>query len=886
LSGRRAALKVAAKNALRNRKRTIFLVLIVAIAVALGVVVAGIVRASNFTPEEAAQLEFGTADVVINVSGGDEVLQWVYDNAAAIDPDLSFTTFRRTGVTLEDFQFAVASDLDLDDPLSEGMLILLDGMTPASPGEAAVSPRVAENMDLEVGDRVEFEDLHVGTVEIVGVVAEPIASSDSTILLWPGALEEVEPTTSMLMGGANAETAASRLEELWWSEGQQSFWPEPAVDPVPQELQFLEQEVYLFLTKAEIEDLVKLAQANPENLELVSNSAWEIVYGSGRPFTLANVYMETRTQRLGQGSFESNPTLLSMGASTLLLIEVAFITGAAFAAGTRRRLREIGLLGASGASEKHIRTTVIGEGLTIGLVGAALGVLLGFGVLVLGRPLLQRFVTRLITGVGVSISDIVGPVAVALVAVLLAVLIPARTASRIPTTTALQGRMPASSPRRWVIPAGLIASALGGILITVSLASTSNFSGALVAVGGVMVVGGVAMLASPILAGVSRLADHVPATSRLVLRDSGRHRTRSAVAVAAIMVILLAPAILVTMAETSEHQDLLYGMPEPSNQLLLSGSYDQAAFEPLPITEDDIAAVAEIVPERQIATFEVVDVRVRTQEQLEIEAAATGAESTIQLGPSENRIAVASPALVDALDDDRVAAAIVEDRIVVLGVENKETTVSLDFEELPAVELAIPVIRWAMPRVLVPGSVAAGYTDAESRSMALFILDRPLNDREQTELSATLSLEVTGGRGYLSDAAIYGIGAAVTLLAVLIVISLVTAVSAAEVDEELQTIVAVGAPGSFRRRFLGLLTGYQTLIGAALAVPLGLGLMKVFTSARESFYQGPFGELSNSAIFIPWAPLLALLLVTPLVVGLLTLVSVRSAPVTPPRRAT
>jgi hypothetical protein len=877
---------VAAKNALRNRKRTIFLVLLVAVPVTLGVVVAGITRASNFTPEEAAQLEFGSAEVTIRVDSGEDVQEWVYENAKAIDPALSLTDFRRTGMRLEDFTFALASDLDLAHPLTEGMLVVLDGELPDAPGEAAISPRVADNMDLEIGDLRQFDDLTVGEVEIVGIVSEPIANSDATVLLWPGALEEEEPYTTVLVGGEGAETAAARLDELWWSEGREQFWPEPAVDPKPVELQEVEDEFYVFLTERQIEELVELARADPEGgLEAVYERAWEMVYGSaGGPPQLAGVYMETRSQRLSQGSFESNSALLSTAASTLLLIEVAFITGAAFAAGTRRRLREIGLLGASGASEKHIRTTVIGEGLTIGLIGSSLGILLGIAVLLLGRPLLHRFVTRLITGLGVSVSDVLGPVAVALVSVLIAVWIPAKTASKIPTTTALQGRMPSSPPRRWVTPAGLIASVLGGLLITVSIASTSNFSPALVAIGGVMVVGGVAMLASPILAGVSTLADHVPATGRLVLRDSGRHRTRSAVAVAAIMVILLAPAILATMSETSDQQNLLYGLPEPSNQLLLSGGWDPA-FGPTPMEEDDIATVAAVVPERELATFETLELRIRTKEQMEIEAASDDAQSTIQLESPSNRVAVATDSLVAALGDERVGEAIANERIVVLGVEDKETVVSVDYEELPAVELAVPVLRWSMPRILLPASMAAQYQDAESRPMALFILDRPLTEREQLELSVG-ELDTSGGRDDMSAGTIYAIGAGVTLLAVLIVISLVTAVSAAEVDEELRAIVAVGAPGSFRRRFLGLLTGYQTLIGAALAVPLGLGLIKVFTSSRQSFYQGPFGQLSNSDIFIPWVPLIALIVLTPLVVGLLTLVSVRSAPVTPPRRAT
>jgi putative ABC transport system permease protein len=886
LSGRRAALKVAAKNALRNRKRTIFLVLLVAVPVGLGVVVAGITRASNFTPEEAAQLEFGTADVSIQVQGGGEVVEWVYENVKRIDPDLSLTDFHRTGVNLEDFHYALASDLDLTHPLTNGMLVVLDGEPPNGPGEAALSPRVAETLGVEIGDGVEFEDLGPGELVIVGMVSEPIANSDSTILLWPGGLAEVEPYTTVLMGGERADAVAARLDELWWSEGRQQFWPEPAVDPKPVELEYLEDEFYVFLTERQIEELVELARESPEEgMDAVMERAWEMVYGSGRPIELANIYMETRTQRLSQGSFESNPALLSTAASTLLLIEVAFITGAAFAAGTRRRLREIGLLGASGAAEKHIRTTVVGEGLTIGLIGSGLGVLLGIAVLFLGRPILHRFVTRLITGFGVSVSDVAGPVAVALVSVLIAVWIPARTASKIPTTIALQGRMPSSPPRRWVIPAGIIAAALGALLITVAIASTSNFSGPIVGVGGVLVVGGVAMLSSPILAGVSKLADYVPATSRLVLRDSGRHRTRSAVAVAAIMVILLAPAILATMSKTSEQQNLLYGLPEPSNQLLLSGVYDQTSFNPVSIDEDDIATVAAVVPEREVAVFETLEVRVRTKEQMAIEASADESRSTIQSGGAENRAAVASESLISVLDDARIGEAIADGQIVVLGIEDKATIVSIDHQEIPAMELAIPVLRWSMPRILLPPPVAEQYQDSESRPMALFILDRPLTDREHAELSVE-QLDLNGGRDDLSAGTIYAIGAGATLLAVLIVISLVTAVSAAEVDEELRTIVAVGAPGSFRRRFLGLLTGYQTLIGAALAVPLGLLLIKVFTSANESFYQGPFGELSNSAMFIPWPQLIALVLATPVVVGLLTSISVRSAPVTPPRRAT
>jgi len=70
-----------------------------------------------------------------------------------------------------------------------------------------------------------------------------------------------------------------------------------------------------------------------------------------------------------------------------------------------------------------------------------------------------------------------------------------------------------------------------------------------------------------------------------------------------------------------------------------------------------------------------------------------------------------------------------------------------------------------------------------------------------------------------------------------------------------------------------------------LAVPLGVGLVKVFTSDSRYTYQGLFGEVSESAVFIPWGPLAALLVAAPVIVALLTSASVRSSPVTPPRQA-
>jgi len=895
VNGRGAAYRVAMKNARRNRKRTIFLVLLVAVPVAFGIVAAGIVRASSLTREEQAQSYFGNADARVQVAAADpDVTEWVTDRVSEISPETTITEIRSAGIRVEDMGYVQVWDLDMSDPSTEGFLVQVDGASPDSDGEVAISPALAEEIEIGIGDTVDFEYLALGELKVVGLVSEPFFSESTVVLLSPGALVPFQgdpvlgAEPGLLMSGPDAENVALQVNDLWYKEGQQLFWPEPAVDPIPTELEFLDPQTYVLLDESEIEELVELVRSSNGTEQEVMDEVWirsnDLIYGNGEYRPLPDIYVETRTQWLSYGGVENTPGVMSTGSAALLLVEVAFITGAAFAAGTRRRLREIGLMGANGASAKHVRSTVVGEGLTIGTIGSGAGILLGLAVLILGQPIIQRFVSRVITGLGVGLLDLLGPVLVALISVLLAVLIPARTASKVPTTTALQGRMPALSPRKLVAPVGIGMAAVGFLLISVSLVSQSNYSGFLVGVGATAVVGGVAMLSSPILAGVARLSDKVPATSRLVLRDSGRNRTRSAVAVAAIMVILLAPVTAMILAASTAEKELVYGLPDPGDHLVLSGAYDDVNFGSVnPISESDVAALAAIIPDEDVATFETLDLRVVTDQLLRARENGQG-EYAGEDYIDGNPVAVANADLVRVIDDPGVAGTIAAGEIAILGVDHRTTRVEIDGVEYPAYEFPVPVVQWRMPRVLIPETMAAEFADAETKPLALFTLERPMTNDEQQKMW-NAELEVNGGHRGLDPTTVYLLVAGATLIVVLIVVALVTAVSAAEVDEEVRTIVAVGAPGTIRRRFLGLLTGYQTLVAMVLAVPLGLGLVWVFSSGANYTQAGPFGVVAGSAVTVPWAWLIPFALILPIVIGFLTMVSVRSAPVTPPHRA-
>ena len=891
MTGRLAALRVARRNTGRNRRRSGFLVALIAVPVMVAVVAAGMFRAGEFTVEESMKSIFGSGDIWVGSSDDPRVLTWLESTLAEVSPSATSTVLRsvHTDLVPEAAGAETISDVDPGGPITGPMRAVAAGRAPESEDEIALSPRLADRLGVGSGDFVEVELPGAGlrSMQVVGLVGSPDVYDESLVTVTSEVMDTVYPVAgdegvSVVIADEDPVATAETLAERW-DRQRHEFWPDSAVRPKPFELSSVPDEFYVYFGRDEVEHLIQIARA--EGDDAARSEAYRMIDATSRPeITVPFLNVETRAALSGQQAnsvVESAPSI-STGVSAVLLLEVAFVAGAAFAAGTRRRLREIGLLGANGASHKHIRLAVLGEGLTVGALGAAAGIAAGIVVLVAGRPLIQPFVTKLLVGIGVSPIDLVGPAAMAVGAAAVAAWVPARTASRVPTTTALQGRMPAFPPRRWVVPVGLGLAGLGAVLLVVALASRSGLANVIVGVGGVMAVGGAALLAGPLLALLARAADRVSGTSRLVLRDSGRHRTRSVVAVAATLVILLIPVVSIAFEATSETQQRVHGLPTPENHMLLIGAGPGEGMfgGGAELIQADIDRAAAILPEDASARFEVIDVPALIGWELPISEGGIPGVST-ELGGAG--VAVATPELVEALDHPELADALAEDGLAVLGVEDGAIDVELAGQRHTVSEFPVPTLSFAMPQVLASEQVAADL-EGDRRTRALFVLSRPLTDSEQAAIYN--DYDVIGGFRDFSLADVYPLMLVGTLLVVLIVIALVTAVSASEVDHDLGVVVAVGAPGSIRRRFLGLLAGYQTLVAALLAIPLGLGLMKVVGLADDGYWAGPFGVVPSSYVEVPWPALLAVGVILPLVVAALTAVSVRSAPVTPPRRPT
>ena len=209
----------------------------------------------------------------------------------------------------------------------------------------------------------------------------------------------------------------------------------------------------------------------------------------------------------------------------LAMLEVCLLAGAAFAVGVRRQTRTVGLLAAAGSDARGIRRMVLGQGLVLGCVAAAVGVPVAVFLAGAALPVLRRLTTTSVSGpFDIRPLELLGIGAIAVVAGLAAAAIPARTASRMDPVRALAGRRgQASSPKRWPF-IGLALAGLGALLSVAGAAravslyrsatgqSSSVYGAAtMLLIGAALVQIGLIIAAPAIIGAAGRLGDVPPA---------------------------------------------------------------------------------------------------------------------------------------------------------------------------------------------------------------------------------------------------------------------------------------------------------------------------------------------------------------------------------------
>jgi putative ABC transport system permease protein len=244
--------------------------------------------------------------------------------------------------------------------------------------------------------------------------------------------------------------------------------------------------------------------------------------------------------------------------SSLALFLVALVAAASFVVMAQRRQRQLGMISALGATERHLRLVMIASGAAIGAVAAVAGAIIGVVGWIVIAP-------RLEDALGYRIDATNVPWWLVLVGMLLAVATavaaawwPARAAARVPTVVALSGRppRPAAAHRSAAVAAVVMAVGIGCLVAAGDVSDDGEVrmtSLLLVAAGTVGTLVGVLLISPLAVKLTAGLSARFPIALRLPLRDLGRYQARSGLALAAISLVLGIPVAIVATAAAAEN---------------------------------------------------------------------------------------------------------------------------------------------------------------------------------------------------------------------------------------------------------------------------------------------------------------------------------------------
>jgi putative ABC transport system permease protein len=243
-----------------------------------------------------------------------------------------------------------------------------------------------------------------------------------------------------------------------------------------------------------------------------------------------------------------------LGLATVVLLLVALIAAAGFVVVAQRRLRQLGMLAAIGATRRHLRLVLLANGATVGAIAAAAGTALALAGWVAVAPRLETAAGHRIDRFDLPWWLIVAGMLLAVGTATAAAWWPARSVARIPVTLALSARPPRPKPaHRWAAAAGLLV-VIGVVCLAVGIDPRRDQANPALVITGTVAVVLAVLLASPLAVRVlAGAAARSPIAARLALRDLARYQARSGAALAAISLALGIAVAAVIAAAAAEH---------------------------------------------------------------------------------------------------------------------------------------------------------------------------------------------------------------------------------------------------------------------------------------------------------------------------------------------
>ncbi|MFJ6136126.1 FtsX-like permease family protein [Kitasatospora sp. NPDC092286] len=586
LTAWRVALRIARRDALRAKGRSALVVAMVALPV-LGVTGADVVfRSADLDPAERVVRAMGQANAQLQLVERGAIIMQAPDPDTGYDmesPEAAeqengrpkYTPEQRRSLDTEPAELArqllppgstlvperrgpftststaqgllsvQTTEADLNDPVWKGRIDLVKGRAPGAGHEIAVTQAFLDRSGLKLGDRTAPRGLEATPYTITAVVEYPGELRATELVARPGSL--IDPLNAYAAGQGSRRTPSDDRTDRWLVKlpaGATFDWP-------------------------------KVSELNRYGFTLAArNVMLDPPARSDVPYYVK----EDQRKSGGTSYFDRTRVVILATVMGMALLEIVLLAGPAFAVGARRSRRQLGLLAAGGGDRANIRAVVLGGGIVLGSTGAALGLGLGLGTVALVRTHAEEYAGQRFGHFDVQPLDLLGVLAIGLVTGLLAAVVPAVQASRQDVVAALTGRDSLKPPSRKLALLGLLM--LGGGAALALLGSTGGFGNTSLAVLGGSAVAELGMVAlTPYLVGLfGRIGRWLPLGPRLALRDSVRHRGRTAPAVAAVMAAVAGSVAMgIYTFSTDEQQRREYTAGAPAGAVTLDSGWGSAA---------------------------------------------------------------------------------------------------------------------------------------------------------------------------------------------------------------------------------------------------------------------------------------------------------------------
>lgn len=471
---------------------------------------------------------------------------------------------------------------DVRDPLNAGRWRVLDGRLPASSTELALGEDSIRRLQAHLGDALTLTTTsggtHVVRLTLVGVVA-PFAprSSYGDGVALPGVVP-VDPTITSY-GSIPDGTDPTTLRVTPYEFLVRTSHP---------------------LTWADVRALNAMGAVVASRSVLESPPSFcpvDVICLDSGPVPQAQEdpsYVDPQTLEHAARAAALTAVIL-----VLIVLQVALLAGPAFAVQLRRRQRELGLVGASGGTSADLRRAVLASGVVLGVVGGLLGIALGWlAVLLLGG--LLPWAPLADNGVRLGIPPlpwyVLGVALIGVIAAVVASLVPAVLAGRGDVVDALRGRRPLPALRTRTPVVGLLLGVAGiGLLVY----GRSKLDSVILGVGIIVGELGLVLIMPWLVVQAGRIGRWLPLSSRMAVRDSGRHRLRTAAASCAIAAAAAAAVATSTWAASesfvSQSTDVPYPPGTIAVQAFADGTPESLAAAP-ELTTRTTAVVESVTP--------------------------------------------------------------------------------------------------------------------------------------------------------------------------------------------------------------------------------------------------------------------------------------------------